>query len=219
MSKFRWSIVNRYVEADRKMFMTMGEAQELSHELGERLLRISSGRRMLVGIANGALMMTSIIADDLGLPMRMVSVRRRGSAIKDKLQRIPGLVAIASAWYQTRMLNAPLRKVMEKFTKLDIKGGSGLQGDFPPRVVILDDVIETGQSINLVRDLLTEQGVKDIIVAVLIWSKVSDEYSDLKVPPDIYIGRKVQHFPWSLNSPYYKEYMNWVKSHGPEVKA
>ena len=55
----------KYRSVDQKIFMTLREAEVLSHDLAAEILAVERPD-LLVGIANGALLPTRIVADNIG---------------------------------------------------------------------------------------------------------------------------------------------------------
>lgn len=77
-------------------------------------------------------------------------------------------------------------------------------------ILLVDDAIETGQTVALAKNILYQSGCLSVITSVATWSK-NHEPEQEKSTPEIFIGRTIQHYPWSFNSPFYKEFEYWVK--------
>jgi hypothetical protein len=83
--------------------------------------------------------------------------------------------------------------------------------DFPvagKHVLIVDDVLLTGNSVAYVRNRLLRNGAASVAVAVLHYVG--------EVVPDYYLSQTdgLWWFPWSYNSPYRHEYMGWLTANG-----
>lgn len=208
------STICKYASTAKKMCMTVAEAVDLSHEIAGRLKEVSPHAELVVGIARGALLLTSVVANDLGLPMAMITVRKGGNAVKDRMRKIPGLLYWASKWYQNEKINAPLGWMIRALDRTAPIISEEIYGRFPEEVILLDDAEETGQTFMAARDLLSKNGARKITFAVIMWSTLADTLGrGAHAPPDVYIGRSLQHFPWSGNSPYYDEYLQWLAEH------
>ena len=85
------AIISRYADADEKLFMSVDEALVLSRELAERVRQSGFRPEKIIGVANGALLPATVVAESLDLPLEMVRVRRKGSTIKKRLAKF-GLV-------------------------------------------------------------------------------------------------------------------------------
>jgi adenine/guanine phosphoribosyltransferase-like PRPP-binding protein len=206
--------VFKYASTYDKMYMTIGEAIDLSHEVADRLKSLCPNAKQVVGIARGALLLTSVVARDLGLPMMMISVRRSGNAVKDRVRKIPRLVHLASRWYENERVNTLLRLMIERFNSKGPVLAQEIDTQFASEVILLDDAEESGRTFTAARGLLLRNGAVNITFAVLVWSTLADNFGrGSHAHPDVYIGRSMQHFPWSGNSPYYKEYLKWLADH------
>jgi hypothetical protein len=86
----------KYRSIDQKIFMTMREAEVLSHDLAIEILVVKRPD-LPVGIANGALLPTRIVADDIGWHRTGVGTNQGSQHISKELavdgRMIRGLVA------------------------------------------------------------------------------------------------------------------------------
>jgi adenine/guanine phosphoribosyltransferase-like PRPP-binding protein len=208
-------IVARYEVVDNKLFMTMDEALVLSKEIASRIRISEVNPEAVVGIANGALLVTKVIADELGLPMVITGVRRRGSRIKDVVCRVPWLKRFFVAVYRIPIVRLPLYYTLRSLE--DIETGNLPATEFKVngfKVALIDDCIESGRSIKVTRDALLAAGATDVMVCCISWSRKADSASTYGVVPDVYLSRRVHHYPWSRNSRYWMEFEDWVKASG-----
>jgi hypoxanthine phosphoribosyltransferase len=207
--------ISKYSQTNEKLFMTMEEVFCLSQELSRRIGREHPQIEKVVGIANGAAMMTKIIADELDLSFDMVRIRRNGSFLKDRLEKFPGVRKIASLIYGIPILNWPMVQIMQWLNRAPIVESSESALLLPKKVVLIDDVIDSGQSVLAAIDILSNSGATDITCAVMVWSDWAERRGATPLfEPDYYIGRRVQHFPWSKNNPNYQEYCEWIAANG-----
>lgn len=211
------NVVDKYSRADAKMFMTIAEAEALARELAGRLQEPPRPIDLVVGIPNGALLISKIVSEELGLPLHILRIQRKGSIVKQRLAKVPGVVRMAALWYSLPVVNYPLRWVMHRFEKLKC---SSPINDLPvpsARAVVIDDAVESGQTLKAAKELLLQAGCQHVMTAVLAWSKAHENEPGHEVP-DIFIGRRIQHFPWSGNSPFVKEHEEWLAVHGLELR-
>ncbi len=201
----------KYRSASQKTFMSMSEAEDLSRDLGAEILAADRRPDLVVGLANGALLPTKIVSDTLQVPFEIVHLRRQGSrykqallAVKDKL-RIP-----------TRLLTLPPLMVVWRYLQArtsnlehsDDAFGFDVRGR---HVVVVDDAVHTGKSARYVQEQLIRHGAT-VTIAVLCWYQGVGDSGDWA--PEIYLHRKDQYYPWSGNSPYFKEFLGWVPANG-----
>lgn len=205
------AIVEKYADIDDKVYMTLEEAIVLSREIALRLSAHEPRPDVVVGIANGALLMTKVIADELSCPMTMVTFRRRGSRVKEWLDQVPHATSLLSRIYSIPVFRLPLYYALRSLQGLSgRKDREELPDVLRKNVALIDDCIETGQSVTAAKNLLLENGAGAVIVCCLSWSRKVDSLEMHKVEPDIYIGRRVQHYPWSINSPFRGELGRWL---------
>ena len=88
----RSSAYTKFLSIDHTVYMTMEEAITLSHDLADTI-DISGRPSLLVGVANGALLPMKIVADDLGIPLQVIHLRRKGSRYKQRLFAIKQALA------------------------------------------------------------------------------------------------------------------------------
>lgn len=203
-------LLAKFAKTQEKFFMTMDEALALSREIARRVSTLPEQPELVVGIAGGGLLLAKVISLTLNLHMETVLIQRKGSRIKEKASRIPGLVTLTSAWFQIPGLNIPLKYMMNRFSSLAPIAQHLTPDVLQKHVLLVDDAIETGQTLISARDILIAGGASSIKTAVLAWSNHGDGTNQDYVCPDMFIGRRVQHFPWSRNSPYRHEYERWL---------
>ncbi len=195
--------------------MSLPEALDLSRDLGLSLLQGGQKPDLLVGLANGALLPTKIVADAIGVPFRMVKVRRQGSRYKQKLLKIKEALHIPTGW----VLWGPMRLFWTFFENRTNKLETARNTfDFDVRgqaVALIDDCIVTGGSVRHVAEALRQQGAASVTINVLCWCK-GEKGDTPEHEPDIYLHRFIQFYPWSSNHPDRKGYHQWLKDNGLE---
>jgi hypoxanthine phosphoribosyltransferase len=193
--------------------VTLAEAKDLSRDLARAVEAEGFRPDLVVGLSNGAIFPTKVVAAELGLPCHMVQVRRRGSRYKQRLLivqkrlRIPsGLIMwgpIKRLWVVFQNRTNSLESVTETFN-IDVAGR---------RTLIVDDCVDTGASLRYVAERLRAGGAADIMTAVYCWSRMP-HVDEAISRPDVYLHRQTQYYPWSNNSRYLKDFTAWLKRNG-----
>lgn len=207
------AVKDKYAEADDKLFMTLEEAIELSEDLARMVRASEFDVEKVIGVANGALLPSSIVAAELDKPLEIVRIRRKGSKIKKRLARFSFIRNVVSALYNNKLTRPVLRIVMDRFSALDDQDQSAVvEVDKPQRILIVDDAIETGQTLQKVIDQHSRDG-NEIQVAVISWS-IDYPNKTAEINPEFVISTRIHHYPWSQNSPYLHDYTQWLESRG-----
>ncbi len=191
--------------------MTMDEAVAISREIAYRVSALSNPPEILISIAHGATLMSKVISTELKIPLETILIQRKASMVKEKVSRIPGLRALISYWYHTPGLNIPIKYFTRWLSSLSRVTPQSTPIVDGKRVLLVDDVIETGKTLRTAMHILHTTGAQSINTAVLAWADASDLIQEESIRPDIFIGRSVQYFPWSRNSPYWHEYKSWIE--------
>jgi adenine/guanine phosphoribosyltransferase-like PRPP-binding protein len=199
------SVLAKYESTDVKMFMSVDEATVLAEELARRLGTNNPRPDLVVGIADGALLIARVVADRLGVPMQVLRIRRRGTGIKKTLATLPWLrSAIGKVYgllYSLPAVRPLMMAIMNRFQKLEEPAHAELPEVRGKHVALIDDCIESGQTFLAASRMLS--GARSVRSACISWSRGSQ---GRHVAPDIFINRRIQHFPWSTNSPHWDEY-------------
>ncbi len=210
--EFNNDIVEKYRAITSKAYMTLDEAIVLSRQIAADHANV--GIDLVIGVPNGALLPTAVVASTLDVPCRFITVRRKGSAIKQRLVRHGWLKRLVSAWYEIPILNYPLELVMQRMSRLaDDAPPDDLGLDGHARILIVDDSLETGQSLARVVEIVREQApAAEVSTAVIAVGRAVPEAERL-ARADYHIASTMQHFPWSANSPWYESYQQWLADH------
>ncbi len=208
--------IDKYVSLEKKVYMSVAEADELSRALGHQFARLTPPPDLAVGLANGALMTTRIAAEEFGIPYIIVKVRRKGSRIKQNLRLVKKLFRVPTWILASKPVGLLSTAFDRRFSQIEQTGpaddpfGDQVTGK---TVVIIDDCIDTGSSVSHVRKQLAAAGAKTIHVAVLCWSSKNNTQDMFGVVPDLFLHRRIHYYPWSNNSPYYKDFLEWLDAH------
>src|ERR1700761_8806379 len=110
----------RYETAsNHSVHMPVNDAISLSRLLARQILGQTEKPDLIVGLANGAVLPTTICGQEMGLPTRIIRVRRQHSRYKQRLLKVKEFLHIPSAW----ILAGPLRNLwvafQERFSKME----------------------------------------------------------------------------------------------------
>ncbi len=213
-----WEITNKYATANKKLFMTLPESLALAHEMARRIDQLSPRPEVIVGIANGALMITKVIADDLGLPMKILRIHYEASRVKYVIHQWRFVAACLSTLYTTPLINRPLRWLIVRLRKINVEilqeKDDLLAGK---AVVIVDDAIGTGRTIISARNIVKKMGAERIHIATISLYQPRTREKIFRDEPDVLISRELQYFPWSINNADYPKFLQWLKAQGLQL--
>jgi len=207
-------VAEKYGSTTDKLFMTIEEAEMLAIELAHRIANSYPDVDCVVGIANGGLMASSIVAQELNVPMEILDIRRRGSYFKRLVYRSERLRAIVARLYRFPLVRFPMYWLMRTMETPIVKECHSVENF--DSIAIVDDAVESGKTLAAAVQVIADQSDTNPITAVLCCSR---EYSTPAIMPDIFMGRRIQHYPWSGNSPQYDEYIKWLKDRGIELSG
>jgi hypoxanthine phosphoribosyltransferase len=207
-------VYERHARLDRKVYMTLEEAIGLSQALAARVRALAPTAELAVGLANGAVMPTWIVAEALGIPFHMVKVRRQGSRLKQRLSALKRLLRLPPGLLRHPLVNAFSLAFDRRFGRIE-EARAAL--DLPvagKTVLVIDDCIDTGASLAHVRERLVAAGAARVQIAVICWSNKHDTELLHGVVPDVHLHRRIQYYPWSINSPHYADFVAWLDAAG-----
>ncbi len=209
-------IFEKYRLIDDKLFMSVHEAEILSRGLAEKVMAEGIKVDKVIGIANGAILPATVIAEYMSLPLEMERIRRKGSGIKRKLAKVPFLLELVTFMYKLPITRDVLKFVMNKFNRLE-ENDSQQQSESQEEstVLVVDDAVETGQTLKRIIEIQLEinPSVK-IYTAVISWSVAFKNPVPGAVEPDFFISKRIQHYPWSQNSDHFADYQKWLQDRG-----
>jgi hypoxanthine phosphoribosyltransferase len=195
---------------------TIADVTDLARDLAGEIAALSPRADMIVGLANGAFLPAKVVGETLGLPWHMVKVRRKGTRYKRALSSIAKALRIPPQLILWGPFRAMWVFFQDRTSKLE-ESGDPLGFDPAGRhVVMVDDVVETGNSFRLVADKLTAAGAASVRTAVYCWSvmpKIPEEQSR----PDIHLHRRIQFYPWSQNTTQVGAFDRWLADNRLEL--
>ncbi|MDJ0784959.1 MAG: phosphoribosyltransferase [Desulfosarcinaceae bacterium] len=197
------------METSDKLFLTIEQAEILSMELAARIRDLYPDIDCVVGIANGGLMTASIVARELELPLHVLDIRRNGSRLKHKLFKVRCISTLLSACYTLPAFRNCMCRLSKHITRPVVRSSPDLKQY--KWIAIVDDAVESGKTLVAAREELVGADDTKWITAVLSWSAL---YDSPIVGPDIFISRKIHHYPWSGNNPAYKDTLKWLADRG-----
>ena len=208
--------VAKYRDLDDKLFMTVDEAVSLSEELARQVAESDIQVDKVIGVANGALLPATVVAERLSLPVEMVKIRRKGSKIKRRLSKIPLLRQLVTLLYSLPGFHTLLRWAMDRFNRLEDNTAPVEASDAKDiGILVIDDAIESGQTLKRIVEMQhSEHANARLYSAVISWSKAYKNSVEDSISPNFYITERIQHYPWSQNSPSLSDYHAWLEAHG-----
>lgn len=208
------SVVRKYAEIEEKVYMSLDEAIDLSKGLAVTVSESDFKADYVIGIANGALLPTYVIATEMGLPFEYIRMRRQGSRWKRRVAKIPGLRGVFSWLFKAQVFARLVAPLIDSVNKLETEETDTSSLIHKGRSILLvDDAIESGQSIAAAVDMLLLQGAETVKVAVIGWSKRLDSEEIHGVVPHYFLNRRLQHYPWSENNSNITTYRHWLTTH------
>jgi adenine/guanine phosphoribosyltransferase-like PRPP-binding protein len=202
---------------NRKGFLSIAETEALGREIARSLRTKGGDPDLIVGIANGALLLTKAVAGELKCPFEVVNVRRKGSRLKRRLVQLKQALRIP---FVTRGPMALFWRGFERaFYKLwptELEPASSelafdVQGK---NVFLVDDCVVSGASVRFVHGQLIAAGARAVTVGVICLSDDSPVVPGDAAFPAVVINRLVHFYPWSANHPDRDQYLQWLERHG-----
>jgi hypoxanthine phosphoribosyltransferase len=194
--------------------MTVQEAANLSVALAEASTNEGGSFDFVVGIANGALLPTKVVADTLDLPYRIVRVRRQGSRYKQRLLRLAEFLHIPVSslrWGPTKPLVDLFQNLTGKLEEAPEPYPFDVSGK---RVLVVDDAVVTGATLKHVCDKLLAAGASEALTAAICWCDVPDR----DVPkPSFHLHRQIHIYPWAGDTHCGADYKTWLERNGLSV--
>jgi hypoxanthine phosphoribosyltransferase len=211
ITKPRSSAYSKFLDIDQTVYMTMGEAIALSQDLANTI-DLSGRPDILVGVANGALLPMKVVADELGLPLQVVHLRRKGSRYKQKLFAIKEALGIPTSLLTIRPMRVIQTWLEQRTSALEETNDAFAFDVIGKEVMIIDDAIHTGTTARHLQARLLTKGAARVRVAVICWYRGPTDSGDWS--PDLYLHRRYQWYPWSNNSPYFQNFLTWLVEKG-----
>ena len=205
------AIIAKYAAVgEKRHVMSLVEARALSVELARRLSERTPPVDLVIGIANSGVLVANIIAETMGVPAHIIKIQRSGSRIKHTISHIPGAIWLISHLYRLPVFHDLMGWMMVRAERINnIPAGLDSFSVARKVVALVDDCIESGQTMAMARDLILRAGAESVVIACISWERLRPKMVTRKliddVVPDIFISRLGHTYPWSLNSPYLKD--------------
>ena len=182
-------------------FVTMDEVTGMARSLAAMARKPSGAPDMVVGIANGGTLPAYLVAEALALPLQIVLVQHKGSAIKRRLRPIVDFLHIPPTWILNPWVR-PFWALFQRRTSALVENTASFAfGVDGKDVLLVDDCIETGKTVKYIKDRLLAAGAARVAVAVI--SCVGQDRPDRVVEPEFFLTHIFQFYPWSNNSPHH----------------
>lgn len=193
-----------------RALVTLEQAAQLSRELAGQVAKSGFEPDLVVGIANGGAFPAFIVAEALGRPCRFFRVQRSSTGVKQALAfaRVP-----LGSWLLRRPAKFASRYLDRRLSRTRTISRPSFEGVESGRVLLVDDCIDTGASIALVRSVLEKHHPGELRTAVLSWMTKHDSVGLHAVRPDFYLNRTLPAYPWSLENPEFAQFRLWLGEH------
>lgn len=196
-------------------FMTMDEVLSTARSLADRARKQSGLPDMVIGIANGGTLLAYLVAEALECPLKIVVVQRQGSIIKQRLRPIIDFLHIPPAWIMNRWTR-PLWGLFQRKSAGLVENKASFDFSVEGKTILLvDDCIESGRTIEYIKPRLTDAGAARITLAVI--SCIGLEWPGRVVVPEVVLTHVFQFYPWSNNSPHHGAYMDFMAKHNIQI--
>jgi hypoxanthine phosphoribosyltransferase len=187
--------------------MTAARASAL--QLARQIRNAEVRPDLVIGVANGGVYPAFYIAEELGVPLRIYRVFRTSARLKEQF-------AFLRKALRSRLLR-PLIRWLTHFvdaTMLSVAGGPDTLHDHvaDKHVLVVDDCIDSGASMHLVRSKLIERGAAQVSIAVLCWTDRFDSVKRHGVAPDFVLVRRLDSYPWSADNPEFLRFKAWLQA-------
>ena len=154
-------------------------------------------------IADAGYPVAKVISDTLGTPLIGVVAKRKGNLLKETISPILLLLPDGLKNYLRRAeLNA---NVHAKKKERGVGFLQGAEASAPKRLLLVDDSVDTGNSVFAIKQMLTERfpDVEIRVAALNVWEKSTE-----LVHTDYFIYREtVLKTPMSKDSPHHKKFL------------
>jgi hypoxanthine phosphoribosyltransferase len=207
----RSSAYDKFMAIDHTVYMTMEEAIALSRDLADTI-DLSGRPNLLVGVANGALLPMKIVAEELGIRLQVIHLRRKGSRYKQRLFAVKQALGIPTSLLTIRPMRAIQTWFEQRTSALEETNDAFAFDVVGKDVMIIDDAIHTGTTARHLKDRLLAKGATTVRIAVICWYCGPTDSGDWS--PDLYLHRQYQWYPWSNNSPYFPNFLTWLTEKG-----
>ncbi|SFL76186.1 Phosphoribosyl transferase domain-containing protein [Desulfomicrobium norvegicum] len=214
-------VLEKYVQANEKLYMSMEESEILSQMLANKIMEKHSGviddDTIVVGIANGGLMVAKIVAEKLNLPFETLKIRRKNSKIKRYFGNFKSIVKFCSVSLNIPILSTLIKYIINSMNQIE-KVDCDENRYKNKKIILIDDCVESGASIRVSHDILQEKNASLIVVGVLTF-KNFNKFQETSVinSPIIFLNTKVMHYPWSQNNKQYDDFLKWLSCRNVQI--
>lgn len=187
----------------------MASARILAQQLAGEIARSKVKPDLVIGVANGGVYPAFYIAEALDVPLRVYRVFRASARLKERF----AFVRKALRWRLLRVFIRWLTHFVDA-TLLSVSGGPDTLHDHvaDKHVLVVDDCIDSGASMALVRAKLLERGAERVSIAVLCWTDRFDSIKRHGIAPDFVLVRQLDSYPWSADNPEFLEFKEWLQA-------
>lgn len=171
--------------------LTFYESIKKSRELGD-LVKQSYNPDLVVGITSGGILPTNEISKKTNISYSWLTARRDIN-LKKTYEAVPDTLKPFIRLYQGFLFITKKPSLIEE-GNFDCKG---------KKILIVDDTIHTGKTLEIVTKNLEKRGAKQIKSAAI--NCINNNLADY------FLTKGKIKFPWSKNSPYYNKFEAYIK--------
>jgi hypoxanthine phosphoribosyltransferase len=186
----------------------MVEAEDLALQLADLIRNSGDIPDLVVGIANGGVHPAYHVARALDRPLLVYRVFRASGQLKERF----AFARAALFWKFSRSLVRSIAKFVDRrLTKLT-SGPDTLQDHVrQKRVLAVDDCVDSGATMALVRSTLQERGAVEVRTAALCWTSRSHSAEAYGLTPDYFLQRRLDSYPWSADNQEFPVFRLWLR--------
>ena len=179
----------------------LADLPDLSRQLADTVTASGFQPDCIVYLERGGRMLAAELCRELGVGAVPLYTNRRGAGIKRRLggvaSRLPGGLNDLLRQMESRWLSGYLRPSAVEVVERDVR----LHG---ARVLIVDDAVDTGASVDVARAWILSQGADMAAVRVASITVTSDR---ARSEVDFHVHVGLCRFPWSPDSAEHPRYV------------
>ncbi len=185
-------------------YITISQVKKISKEIIESKDVSNFDPQSVVYIESAGRLIGRTISDYANLPLYSIQTVRSGSAIKEKIKIIFNFLP----WQISHLLRKiELSTSLHKFSQREINVEGKLPEDKKTRILLVDDAIDSGNSMKSVYEFLIKLGYENIYTAVITTTSSNPIFK-----ADYSHFNKLLTFPWSIGSKEYYKYQKLYHS-------
>ena len=184
-------------------------------QLAQRIKASGFEPDLVVGIREGGILPARVLAEALGTPAQIISVRRRASGVK----HLPLVRLIGRRFGNQLVRFGMVRRVLNMLNRLPGRSvepvARGPVIDPSMSILVVDDFSCSGETFVAAIAWLREAGATpDSIRTAALIASPDPKRGTAFYPTYMLASVPWLFFPWSSNSPHYGAYLQWKATRG-----